>query len=95
MTLQASDYIYLINRTDPSRGFVNYLDKQTAMAQGLVKVNKNNQLYIGVDNRTVINSARTGRGSVRLESKESWSSGLLVADIAHMPGNQCGVWPAL
>ncbi|EGU85543.1 hypothetical protein FOXB_03945 [Fusarium oxysporum f. sp. conglutinans Fo5176] len=38
--------------------------------------------------------SRHGRGSVRLESKESYSSGILIADIEHMPGTACGVWPA-
>lgn len=35
-----------------------------------------------------------GRASVRLEGKTSYTKGLFVADIAHMPGNACGVWPS-
>jgi hypothetical protein len=35
-----------------------------------------------------------GRSSVRLEGKVAYTKGLFVADIAHMPGNACGMWPA-
>ena len=55
----------------------------------------NGQVYLGVDNTTTIATSAQGRDSVRLESKESFTQGLLVADIAHMPGNACGIWPAL
>lgn len=54
-----------------------------------------NQLFIGVDNTSVLDAKSQGRSSIRLESKRTWSSGLLIGDFAHMPGNQCGVWPAL
>ncbi|KJR89950.1 uncharacterized protein SPSK_06006 [Sporothrix schenckii 1099-18] len=39
-------------------------------------------------------AAGRGRSSVRLESRATFSRGLLVADFAHMPAGQCGVWPA-
>jgi hypothetical protein len=35
-----------------------------------------------------------GRPAMRLESKNSYSSGLIIGDFAHMPGSTCGVWPA-
>ena len=35
-----------------------------------------------------------GRPSIRLESKNSYTHGLFVADIQHMPDSICGVWPA-
>ncbi|KAH8900408.1 hypothetical protein GQ53DRAFT_633092, partial [Thozetella sp. PMI_491] len=78
---------------DPSRGFVNYVDAETAKAKGLVKI-VHKQLIVGVDNTSVLDPKSQGRSSVRLESKRTWSSGLLIGDFAHMPGNQCGVWPA-
>lgn len=40
------------------------------------------------------NKTPGGRPAVRIESKATYSSGLIVADIAHMPGSICGVWPA-
>ena len=50
-------------------------------------------VYLGVDNTTM--SPPNGRDSVRIESKITYTHGLFIADIAHMPGGQCGVWPAL
>ena len=40
------------------------------------------------------NTPGSGRPSVRLESKEAYTHGLFIADFAHMPPGQCGVWPA-
>jgi hypothetical protein len=35
------------------------------------------------------------RASVRMESKKTIpSGGLIIADLAHMPGSICGAWPA-
>jgi hypothetical protein len=42
----------------------------------------------------VLETAAVGRNSVRLVSKKSWTHGLFIADIAHMPGGICGTWPA-
>jgi len=79
---------------DPTKGFVNYVDAATASSQGLTKI-LGGKLFLGVDNKTVLETSMQGRSSLRLESKRTWSSGLLVADVAHMPGSECGVWPAL
>lgn len=35
-----------------------------------------------------------GRSSVRIESKKTYTKGLFIADIQHMPDSVCGVWPA-
>jgi hypothetical protein len=79
---------------DPTLGFVNYIGESDAAAEGLVQL-IDNQVYLGVDDTNVISMSSQGRDSIRLESIESFDSGLLIADIQHMPGNQCGVWPAL
>jgi len=79
---------------DPTKGFVNYVDAVTAKIEGLTKV-VDGKLFLGVDNQTVLETHMQGRNSLRLESKKTWSSGLLIADVAHMPGSECGVWPAL
>ncbi len=94
---------------DPTNGFVNYVDLATAKSQGLFRVLKGtgdrgaDQVLIGVDNATTMSASAdleigasrpNGRNSLRLESLNTFDTGLLVADIAHMPGNQCGVWPA-
>jgi hypothetical protein len=87
---KAEDY----ENGDPTNGFVNYLPYGEAVSKGLVKV-VNNQVYLGADSSSKISTSAQGRDSIRLESKESFTMGLLIADIAHMPGNACGVWPAL
>ncbi|KAJ4118853.1 hypothetical protein NW768_010591 [Fusarium equiseti] len=83
---------------DPTHGSVNYVNQSNALASGLIKSTAN-QVYIGVDanhkSRPIgLSKTRHGRDSVRLESKEMYDSGLLIADIEHMPGTACGVWPS-
>ena len=65
------------------------------MREGYAKVINGDQLYIGADHKKEVGRHDIGRDSVRLESKRTWSRGLLIADFEHMPGNQCGIWPAL
>ncbi|KAK6599934.1 putative endo-1,3(4)-beta-glucanase [Botrytis cinerea] len=76
---------------DPTHGYVSYQSQSAASAQGLINTN-NGQVYLGVDYKTVNPSA--GRASVRLTSNKAYNHGLFIADIAHMPGSICGVWPA-
>lgn len=75
---------------DPTNGFVNYVDQGTAQSQGLI--NTDGSVYIGVDSTNI---ASGGRNSVRLSSKKSYNHMLVVIDLGHMPGGQCGAWPAL
>ncbi|KAL8873274.1 MAG: hypothetical protein Q9198_007053 [Flavoplaca austrocitrina] len=77
---------------DPTHGYANFVDQSTARTKGLLET----------DNRTVTlradsTNVATGRGrdSLRLTSKAKYNHGLIVVDLAHMPGNACGVWPAL
>ncbi|KAF7870031.1 hypothetical protein EAF04_004815 [Stromatinia cepivora] len=76
---------------DPTHGYVSYQSQSAASAQGLINTN-NGQIYLGVDSKTINPAA--GRASVRLSSNKSYNHGLFIADIAHMPGSLCGVWPA-
>jgi hypothetical protein len=73
---------------------VNYLSYADATKAGLVKVT-NGQVYLGADYSKTLSPSAQGRDSIRLEAKDAFNNGLLIADIAHMPGNQCGIWPAL
>ncbi|PQE19384.1 hypothetical protein CJF30_00009820 [Rutstroemia sp. NJR-2017a BBW] len=77
--------------TDPTKGFVAYESLANAEAAGLAYTS-DNQVYLGVDHTTV--NPKNGRASVRLESKQAWGQGVFIADIEHMPGGICGVWPA-
>lgn len=63
-----------------------------AQSTGLFKID-NGVVTFGSDS-TLIASGR-GRNSVRLASKNRYTHGLVVIDVAHMPGNACGIWPAL
>ncbi|KAI9846559.1 MAG: hypothetical protein M1838_001235 [Thelocarpon superellum] len=75
---------------DPTNGFVQYVDQATAESTGLASTN-DSLVYMGVDHSTVSSS---GRASVRVTSQKSYTHGLVVADISHMPGGECGTWPA-
>lgn len=56
---------------------------------------QNNQVYMGVDTKSTLNPNGPGRNSVRLQSKKAYQHGLVIADFAHVPGSNCGSWPAL
>ncbi|KAK3180593.1 hypothetical protein K4F52_008059 [Lecanicillium sp. MT-2017a] len=76
---------------DPTNGFVEYVDLQTAAANGLSGIARGG-VFMGVDDKTY--NPPNGRRSVRLTSRKTFNKGLFINDIAHMPGSICGVWPA-
>ncbi|KAI4174133.1 MAG: hypothetical protein LQ348_006428 [Seirophora lacunosa] len=76
---------------DPTHGYVNYVDQATADSMDMFNVS-NGQVTFGVDH-TNIASGR-GRTSIRLTSKAQYTHGLVILDLAHMPGSICGTWPA-
>jgi hypothetical protein len=76
---------------DPTSGYVNYVSQSDAEAKGLFS-SGNNSVFIGVDATNT--AGGRGRDSVRLSSKKTYNHGLIILDLAHMPGGQCGTWPA-
>lgn len=78
--------------TDPTQGFVNYVPQAQAESAGLAAI-RGSSVYLGVD-YTTLNPPSPGRKSVRLSSNQAYTHGLFIADIAHMPGSICGVWPS-
>src|SRR5271170_4539783 len=77
-----------------------YVDEATAQQDGLISAGTTT--YIGVDYTHTYNGSApyyningVGRPSVRIQSQQSWTHGLFIADITHMPGGICGTWPAL
>lgn len=74
---------------DPTNGFVSYVDQSTAQSSNLIN-STSSSVYMGVDHTNV---TPNGRPSVRLTSKKSYDSGLVILDLAHMPAG-CGTWPA-
>lgn len=87
-------HIKFFHAEDPTNGYVNYVDQQTAEKNGLFKIQSDGSLYMGVDHTTTLDPNGKGRDSVRIESKMYYDYGLYVADVAHMPGSICGAWPA-
>jgi len=76
--------------TDPTHGFVKYVDRKTASNNGYIQANSKS-VYMGVDHSAI---SPNGRPSVRITSQKSWNTGLFVLILSHMPGGQCGSWPA-
>ena len=69
-----------------------YLNQSQATSTNLVRVSPS-QVYLGVDTAHVYPTNGPGRPSVRLESKQSYTHGLYVLNVSHMPQG-CGTWPA-
>jgi hypothetical protein len=72
----------------------SYVSAADADTLGLAGPGANGASYIGVDHSTTLVTSGPGRNSVRIGSKKTWTHGLFIADIAHMPGGICGTWPA-
>lgn len=64
------------------------------MSGGYVTQSDNQPAYIGVDYNTTLTTTGPGRNSVRITSQKTWTHGLFIADILHMPDSICGTWPA-
>ena len=80
---------------DPTDGLVQFLSMDAANASSIAGLinggNASMAVYLGVDSTDV---APNGRNSVRVSSAQAFHHGLVIADIAHMPGGVCGTWPA-
>lgn len=76
---------------DPTHGFTWYVNETTARSRGYIR---DEDLYIGVDHSSVTTVANKSREAVRLRSREAFTHGLFILDLAHMPGGICGTWPA-
>eukprot|EP01031_Cornospumella_fuschlensis_P029319 gene29319-35394_t len=71
---------------DPTHGYVNYVDVDTAWSKRLVSVRDN-------DYTNIVPQYSRGRDSIRLESTTNFTKGLFILDLDHMP-HGCGSWPA-
>ncbi|KIV86318.1 hypothetical protein PV11_01936 [Exophiala sideris] len=76
---------------DPTNGYVNYIDYNTAETNGLYKI-QDGAVYMGVDSTNT--ASGRGRDSIRIASKNTYEHGLVILDLAHMPAGACGTWPA-
>jgi hypothetical protein len=90
----AMSYECFHTNTSLAHGFVTYVSDSYAKASGLYKI-QNNQVYMGVDYSSHLNPSGPGRNSIRIQSNPNYNHGLFIVDLAHMPGSNCGSWPAL
>ena len=67
-----------------------YLDYNNAKSAGLISTSPTSA-KMGVDSTNKYTSSDQGRPSVRIETKKSYTHGLFIADIQHMPVNICGM----
>ncbi|OQO00474.1 hypothetical protein B0A48_13823 [Cryoendolithus antarcticus] len=82
------------NDYDPTYGHVQYVNKQTAQQNGYATVsNGNKSALISVDTTNKWPNGGPGRPAVRLISDNTYTHGLFILDVAHMPTG-CGTWPA-
>lgn len=73
---------------------IRYVNETAAEASHLIIANGYGPTYMGVEHSVALDPAGPGRKSVRISSQKSWTHGLFLADISHMPGGICGTWPA-
>ncbi|KAF7366964.1 putative glycosidase C21B10.07 [Mycena sanguinolenta] len=78
---------------DPTHGRVNYVDQNTAMSTNLT-FSSDNTFVLRADHQSVVPAGSAGRNSVRIASKNAYTTHVAVFDIAHMPQG-CGTWPAV
>ncbi|TQN66419.1 Endo-beta-glucanase, partial [Colletotrichum shisoi] len=81
------------NDVDPTGGYVSYKSAEEARSMGILKT-VGEDLYLGVDSRSVLDPNGIGRSSVRIESKSKHKQGLFIATFSHLPKPVCGAWPA-
>ena len=76
---------------DPTFGYVDYVDLATAEQYGLVNLTEVANSGIarwGVDTVGILDpNANLGRKSTRLQSVETYTHGLFVLDVKHLPAN--------
>ncbi|EJD08578.1 glycoside hydrolase family 16 protein [Fomitiporia mediterranea MF3/22] len=77
---------------DPTNGQVKFLSRDAATGAKLAFVQDDGTTVMAVDNTSNLGDGEN-RNSVRIQSKKTYSSGLIVADIYAMP-HGCSVWPA-
>ncbi|KAL4797611.1 concanavalin A-like lectin/glucanase domain-containing protein [Aspergillus venezuelensis] len=85
------DNFLYFDEEDPTDGFVKYVNRATANKLNLTYASEESAI-LRVDAKSA--NVTRGRQSVRIESKNTYDTGLFVFDIIHTPYG-CGTWPAL
>jgi len=83
--------------SEGSNGYINYVDKEKAFAQGIANVTfepinsgEKTEPFIYMSTTPTVKGPRN---SVRLEGLKRYNRGLFIIDVRHMPAG-CGTWPA-
>jgi hypothetical protein len=91
---------------DPTHGFVDYVSRSVAEAGKLISYGAGQSAKMSVDLSPLTPPTSlddywgkdgVGRKSIRIESTKSWSHGIFILDLTHMPTTStdgCGTWPA-
>ena len=76
---------------DPTFGYVDYVSLATAEQYGLINLTEVGNTGVarwGVDTTAILDpGANLGRMSVRLQSVKTYTHGLFILDVAHLPAN--------
>ena len=76
---------------DPTFGYVNYVSLATAEQNGLINLTEVGNTGVarwGVDTASILDpNANLGRQSIRLQSVKTYTHGLFILDVAHLPAN--------
>ena len=76
---------------DPTFGYVDYVGLATAEQNGLINLTEVGATGVarwGVDTFSILDpNANLGRQSIRLQSVKTYTHGLFILDVAHLPAN--------
>ncbi|ORY74605.1 endo-beta-glucanase [Protomyces lactucae-debilis] len=75
---------------DPTHGHVLYQSRKSAQAMNLTYIGNDGIAYLHTESYA---QAPQGRPSIRISTKRTFTRGLFVLDLLHMPVG-CGTWPA-
>ncbi|KAF8901351.1 glycoside hydrolase family 16 protein [Gymnopilus junonius] len=78
---------------DPTNGRVSYVDRVTSDMMNLTFASPDT-FILRADSENVLDPSGPGRNSVRIRSKQTYTSHVSVFDVRHMPQG-CGTWPAI
>ncbi|TFK22266.1 glycoside hydrolase family 16 protein [Coprinopsis marcescibilis] len=78
---------------DWNHGRVNYTDRETSRRLNLTYASSDT-FILRSDFTTVLDPAGPGRNSVRIISKQTYTTHVAIFDVRHMPEG-CGTWPAI
>ncbi|KAL7413432.1 concanavalin A-like lectin/glucanase domain-containing protein [Mrakia frigida] len=77
---------------DPTHGTVDYVGAEEAASMNLT-YSTDSTFTLRADSFSVVPASSRGRKSVRLASKNSYTAGVTIITLSHMPTG-CGTWPA-